>query len=497
MKHTLLFCISALAALPPTLSAKPGIPEPTTASSGIGTDSIVAAIDSSYLIVRELPEILNQLGDPDFYKVPVNKVFAPWVFSGYRALEKKTYDFSIPVWLPGMKVMSGDSIAPLTQEGYIIEGDTLKPVVVEIEVEEVPAPLPSIMGDATPKWLREALTAYRIQEDFIYSRMVSDPLMIEYALWDLPERPKLPEDDHSFATYLKKLDLPDVAAQKALLPENEIRKIHWLHRFNAGLQFSQAYLSSNWYQGGSNNTSLILNLGWSFDLNQVYHPNLLLQSSLSYKLGLFSTPDDDVHKFRISEDVLQYNLNAGVKAFKKKWYYSMNVTFKTQILNNYGANSNTKNASFLSPGDFNVGLGMSYSTTNKKKTLNLTASIAPLSYNMKTCIAENDVIAHSRFNISPNRYVNNDLGSNGKINMNWKIYWNINYSTSLFLFTNYHYFLSDWENTFSFNVNKYLSTQLYLRLRYDTSTNTDTKWKHLMMREILSFGLTYTFSTKP
>ncbi|MDE6444449.1 MAG: hypothetical protein K2K64_08550, partial [Muribaculaceae bacterium] len=69
--------------------------------------------------------------------------------------------------------------------------------------------------------------------------------------------------------------------------------------------------------------------------------------------------------------------------------------------------------------------------------------------------------------------------------------------TRVFLFTDYSYFLSDWENTMNFEINRFLSTQIYAHLRYDTSTESLTKWKHFQLREVLSFGLTYTFSTKP
>lgn len=81
--------------------------------------------------------------------------------------------------------------------------------------------------------------------------------------------------------------------------------------------------------------------------------------------------------------------------------------------------------------------------------------------------------------------------------MTWQVTHNINYRTRVFLFTDYDYFLADWENTVNFSINKFLSTQIYLHLRHDTSSDMSTSWKHFMMREVLSFGLTYTFSSKP
>ena len=328
----------------------------------------------------------------------------------------------------------------------------------------------------------------------MYNLMVEKPSTIDYSYWDLPVPPRLLDDDVTFSGYIRRLNLPELDPEKAVLPEETLRQIHWLHGIGAAMQFSLAYVSKNWYQGGNNHLALLFNFYWNVQLNQVYHPNLLFQSALSYKLGLNSTPQDEVHSYSISEDVLQYNLNTGLKAFKK-WFYSLNLQFKTQILRNYEQNSMKRKASFLSPGDFNLGLGMAYSHQNEKKTLQLTATVSPISYNLKTCIT--DKIDHAQFNISPGRHSRSEIGSNGEFNMLWKITPNIDYRTRVFLFTDYDYFLGDWENTFSFAINKFLSTQIYVHMRYDTSTDMSTSWKHFMLREVLSFGLSYTFSTKP
>ncbi len=465
------------------------------------------AIDSALFRVRSVSEIINSLGAPDFKPTPINKTFGPWVFLGYRHLHRKGIDSKLPTFLPGLKVMTNDSVSNdaepeitnVNSPGQPSSSETNDSVifVAEGNVAQQPEPAPqlSILSpDIVPKWLRDALTSYRIQEDFMYSTMVTDPSSIDYSYWDLPVPPRLLEDDVTFAGYIKRLNLPKVDPEKAVLPKEELQRRHWLHNVGSSLQFSQAYVSKNWYQGGNNHLALLFNFYWNVNLNQVYHPNLLFQSSLSYKLGLNSTPQDEVHSYSISEDVLQYNLNTGLKAFRK-WFYSLNLQFKTQMLRNYEQNSMKRKASFLSPGDLNIGLGMAYSFENSKKTLQLTATVSPISYNLKTCIT--DKIDHAQFNIAPHRKSRSEAGSNGEFNMTWKMTPNISYRTRVFLFSDYDYFLSDWENTFSFDINRFLSTQIYVHLRYDTSTDTNTSWRHFMLREVLSFGLSYSWSTKP
>ena len=81
--------------------------------------------------------------------------------------------------------------------------------------------------------------------------------------------------------------------------------------------------------------------------------------------------------------------------------------------------------------------------------------------------------------------------------MSWTICDNISLRSRLFVFTNYDYAYGDWENTLSFNINRFLSTQIYVHMRYDTSTPEceDRDWHKFQLKEILSFGFAYKFST--
>lgn len=473
-------------------------------------ESLIPPLDSAKLVVRSVTEILDTLqamNIPETYPRPVNKMAGPWVFMRYQHIPKFTFSVPpTPIALPGMEVMTNDStLAILNNPYYEIMDimdfseeeetplDTVAPFAEEILPQEPPKEVDFLAGDPIPTWLKNAMRSYRMQENLMYEMMVEDPSNLEYSYWTLPVPPKLNPDDVSFVGVMRRFGKADVDTGKAILPENELDKIHWLHAIGGAVQFSQAFVSKNWYQGGNNHLSLLFNFNWNVNLNQVYHPKLLFQSTLTYKLGLNSTPQDEVHSYSISEDLLQYNLNTGWKAFQN-WFYSLNMLFKTQIFRNYEQNSMKRKASFLSPGDFNLGLGMAYSHQNEKKTFQFTATISPLSYNLKTCIS--DKIDHGQFNIKPYRKSRSEIGSNGEFNMNWQIAPNINYKSRVFLFTDYDYFLSDWENTFTFTINKFLSTQLYVHLRYDSSSDRDPDWKQFMMREILSFGLSYAWSTK-
>lgn len=347
-----------------------------------------------------------------------------------------------------------------------------------------------IVDDPIPDWFKKSLRFQNQLHDASVHLMISHPNTIDYADWDLPVPPRLPAEDFSFHAYLKRLNIPEIDVNSVIIPDIEIPKKHWIHFFNVGLQFSQAYVSPNWYQGGNSYISALFNFTWNVDLNQNFHPKLLLQSSLQYKLAINSNPSGSLHKYNISQDLFQYTLKTGFKAFNH-WFYSLNLLFQTQLLNAYPADSELRASSFLSPGTFNAGLGMTYSL--EKSKINLTVSISPLAYNLKTCI--DPKVDPVQFNILPGKKTTSEIGSSAEANMTWKFTDNISWKTRLFLFSDYHYFLADWENTFNFQINKFLSTQVYLHPRFDSSSEKTGKWRHWMLHEILSFGISYSFAT--
>lgn len=340
--------------------------------------------------------------------------------------------------------------------------------------------------------------AMRLIDEARYNIMIDNPRKVVYVQSTLPDPPELKGHDHNYTEDMI-ADIPEyILDEKAPTAIGNIRSINWLHSFNGSVQFSQAYLSPNWYQGGNNSLSLLTNLLWNVKLNEVYHPNLKFDNTFSYKLALNSTPQDLYHKYSVSEDIFQWNFLFGVKAVRK-WFYSFTAQFKTQFLNTYGENSMVRKAAFMSPGSLTLGLGMTYSFTNKANTLKFNTSISPLSYNLIACI--DPEVDPTQYNVALGRKTKSEIGSNAELTLEWNISNNVSWRSRLFTFTDYHYFLGDWENTFNFTINRFLSTQVYVHLRYDSSTeiadiSSTKRWRYWMLKEILSFGFSYTFSTK-
>lgn len=417
--------------------------------------------EADSLAPRSTEEIIESLPAFAFSGEKPTLYFGPKIFHGFRKMD------------------------------YLNNEDSISFSPDSFRIESITESLTPVYTD--PYWLQEAEVRFKTNRELQQLVMTSNH-DVDYIYSNLPTPPKLLPALPTFSVDVSDRILP-AEAFRPVEKELDINERHWLHNLNLGLQFSQAYISPNWYQGGNNNLTVLANFLWDVSINPVYHPGVLLESHLQYKLGLFSTPDDSYHKYTISEDQFQWNAKAGFKAFRK-WFYSMTIQFKTPMFRNYEQNGPNRTAAFLSPADLNIGLGMTYTTTNKSKTLNFGASIAPISYNLKTCM--DTQVDGTQFNIPAGKKSVSEIGSTAELTLEWKLTSNITYKSRLFLFSNYKYFNGDWENTISFAINRFLSTQIYVHGRYDTSSEiTSRKWKHWMLKEILSFGFSYAFSTTP
>ena len=306
-----------------------------------------------------------------------SRLTGPWVFTGYRSLSRQWLPDTVPtadqtLWRRLYEAdrkrdqRLADSIAriqallELSTQADSLGGPYPFDLGEALPAYERPYDFENPIGPSLPAWLHDAIQLRNIQDDFMYGLMVVHPRYIQFAEWNLPIPPTLPKEDRSFMGYLRSLNLPQVdVAEAEVTPTAPGGRINWLHTLNFALQLSQAYISQNWYQGGNDYLAFFGNFLWDVQLNQVYHPNMLFNSTLSYKLAINSTAQDTHHKYTISQELFQYNLKFGYKA-AHKWFYSFTAQFKTQFLHNYEANSDNRMAAFLSPGQLNLGLGMTY-----------------------------------------------------------------------------------------------------------------------------------------
>ncbi len=382
-------------------------------------------------------------------------------------------------------VESAMMFAPLVYENY--NGD----VAERHDVAPAKAGLYTL--DAGDGWLREAMENSTRVHNVRSRAMIENPQLVAYNANRLPEAP--PEGVIAVDPRQAMLTIApaQVAVDEVTPPEAPAQPLHnWLHVFNASLQFTQAYISGNWYQGGENNLALLGSLNWNCNLNQDLHPNWLFNNALSYKLGIATTHGDSIRKYLINEDNFLFTSQLGYKAVKN-WYYSAMLQFTTQFMNNYKTNTRTMTAAFLSPAELNIGLGMTYNLKKADDRM-FTLAVAPISYNLKYCRNITD-IDPTRFGIDAGKHCKSTVGSNFEAKLLWRFNPSVMLSSRFYMFTNYQYVQGDWENTLDFNIGKYLTTQFYTHLRFDRSRPRDNDWNYWQFKEIISLGVIYRFAT--
>lgn len=281
------------------------------------------------------------------------------------------------------------------------------------------------------------------------------------------------------------------APVESLATENElvvVRPNFWKHKGNGYLHFTQYHFSDNWYQGGESTNSLLagLVLEANFDDRQ----RLEFENKLEMKLGFITAPSDTVHKYKTNADLLRLNSKLGVKAFKN-WYYTLAAEFKSQFFANYKTNTNDMVSTFLSPAQLDVTLGMDFKQNKKNYTLSLMGS--PLAYTF-IYINSDKILDPTAFNVEAGHSTASLFGSKLTGNLTWKIIPSIVWTSKLDYFTTYDKVIANWENTFDFVLNRYLSTKLFVHTRFDDGVKlTEENKTHFQLKEMLSFGLNYTW----
>ncbi|MBQ7741762.1 MAG: DUF3078 domain-containing protein [Bacteroidaceae bacterium] len=251
------------------------------------------------------------------------------------------------------------------------------------------------------------------------------------------------------------------------------------------LQLMQNYISDNWYKGGSSSNSMIYNS--TFWANYNNKQKVQWDNKLEMNLGFQTNKDDQFHKFKTNTDLLRMTNKLGIRA-SGHWYYTVSLQSWTQFYRKYANNSDYIYSDFMSPFESILSLGMDYKQ-NKQK-YNLTLVLAPLSYDF-IFVGRHDLTG--RYGVPGRHHSYEKIGSNITCNIDWKICKELTWTSRLFCFTNYKSVVAEWENTFSFKINKFLSSTLYLYPRFDDAYHSDKSHARIQFKEYLSMGLDWSF----
>lgn len=266
-----------------------------------------------------------------------------------------------------------------------------------------------------------------------------------------------------------------------------LRPNFWTSGGSGYLQFSQNYISDNWYKGGESTKSLLSGFTWQIKYDDKMKTQF--EGKVEWKLGFITAPSDTVHSYKANNDLLRLTSKLGYKAIQN-WYYTLSAEFQTQFFSNYATNSDDLVSALLSPATLNIGLGMDYKFVKDGK-VNLSVLLNPINYTLYSI--RNDKLDPTKFNIKEGHKRENEIGSRVNATLTWKIIPSLLWESKFSYTTNYEKVFSEWENTFTFVLNKYLSTKLFLHGRFDDGVSKEPDESYFQFQELFSFGVNYTW----
>ena len=302
---------------------------------------------------------------------------------------------------------------------------------------------------------------------------------------DKPESPELMLSEHYDNSLSDNLPLSAGEGNYGII----VRKPNfWTFKTNFSLQFTQSYVSDNWYKGGESHNALLA--ATVIEANYNNQRKLTFDNKLEMKLGFQTSHNDEKHKYKTNSDLLRLTNKLGLRAVKH-WYYTVMLQSWTQFYKGYKANDEKVYSDFMSPFESLLSLGMDYQQTSRNARFKVNATLSPLALKLKY-VGRPSLIKD--FGVSSGSHHSKwEYGSNVTINYTWNIVKNVSWNGRIYFFTDYSSTQLEWENTFNLSINRYLSARVFLFPRFDDSRKRSENQSNFEFNELLSLGLNVNF----
>ncbi len=278
------------------------------------------------------------------------------------------------------------------------------------------------------------------------------------------------------------ITLPQGDGEKAAIATDMVvhKPNFWRTKGAFSTQMTESFFSPNWYQGGTNNINVLSTMRLEANYNN--KKKIQWDNKLEARIGFYQNQGAEIQS---NQDMLRMTSKLNLKAVRS-WNYTIEAQGETQMMQHFNGD-NTLKSRFMTPFNGSLTVGMDF----KKNFKNGSVSIfpGPLSYKM-TYVAIKDKAPS--YGVEKGR-VRNDIGSKLEVNFNYNITKNISYRTRFYYYTPYDYVQMDWENTFNFQVSKYISTTLFFHTRFDDHVARNDDWGFFQFKEYLTFGLNYSW----
>lgn len=277
----------------------------------------------------------------------------------------------------------------------------------------------------------------------------------------------------------------DVVAAEGENSAEEVK--NWAFPGTSALKYTQSFYSDNWYKGGVNNNSLLIQLVQ--DANYAKE-RTTFDNKLEAKLGYYTTKNEDGNTdFKINEDLLRLTSKFGYRAVKD-WYYSAQLQGYTQFMNVYEGDNTTLKSEFFAPVYATFAVGMDYKPTFENDKITLSVQLSPVAYN---CRYVRDMRLGPNFGIEEGKKFKQNIGSSAEANWKWNIWSSLTWTGKAQFFTSYGNVEANIENTLDYAFNKFFAIQFFFHWRYDDSVAPDPDLNYNQLKEFLTLNFTFSW----
>ena len=259
----------------------------------------------------------------------------------------------------------------------------------------------------------------------------------------------------------------------------------WFREARTLVQFTQNYISPNWYKGGNSSLAMLAIARGNINYKK---GDFLWENNGEWRMGLSTTgKSDTIHHVNVTDDLFKIHSKAGYQ-FYKKLYVSGYLDFQTTFLPSWKTNSTQVKSTFMTPIRFNIGIGIDYKPLDW-----LTINFSPATYKLvHATVSDSLRVDVTQFGIDKGKNTLSEFGSSVRVEAKYKPLREIELYTLLYFYTNYRQVEFDWQIECDFIINRFLSTHVTLHPRFD-STVKSSEPQHLQFKELLSIGFNHYF----
>ena len=284
-------------------------------------------------------------------------------------------------------------------------------------------------------------------------------------------------------------------------PDKKLHKIKlkeivypaWTLKGNGSFGFTQTSLS-NWAKGGESATTLLMMSKYDANYSK---KKVKWENSGEFRYGISKTKTRGLEK---NDDKIEFQSRFGYSAFKK-WFYSAEGNFRTQVARGYTYPETGKPISaFMAPGYLTMSIGLDY-----KPNKDFSLFLAPFT-SKTTYVSDTALINPTTYGLLPGTKKLWEPGIIVKAKWRKELTEDIVYETKGEFFNNYKYtfqkFAFEWEQVLTMRVNRLINAKIMTELIYDYNTKfpindangveigRTPKWQ---FKELLTIGLSYRF----